>query len=85
MAATLFDFAAELADRRPARRRALEAELGDASEQLSHSLNELEQLAALAISDVDDLGHWRAWAAGVQRAFEAADRSWVAIEPIVSR
>jgi hypothetical protein len=83
--ATILDFAAVQAAGHPARRRALEAELGDASEQLTVALADLEQLAALAISDVDDLGRWRAWAAGVQHVFEAADRSWAAIEPIVSR
>ena len=68
-----------------ARLHALEAELGDATDQLTVALTDLEQAAALAISDVDDLARWRAWAAGVQRVFEAADRSWVTIEPVVSR
>ncbi len=83
--ATILDFAAERAAGHPARRRALEAELADASDQLMVSLTDLEQAAALAISDVDDLGRWRAWAAGVQRVFEAADRSWVTIESVVTR
>lgn len=85
IAATTLDFAAELAAGHPARRRALEAELSDAGDQLSAALNELEQLAALAVSDVDDLGRWRAWAASVQHVFEAADRAWVSIEAVVSR
>jgi hypothetical protein len=85
IAATILDFAAAQAAGHPARRRALEAELGDATDQLTAALTDLERTAALAISDVDDLGRWRAWAAGVQRVFEAADRSWVAIEPVVSR
>ena len=85
IAATILDFAAAQAAGHPARRRALEAELGDATDQLTAALTDLEQTAALAISDVDDLGRWRAWAAGVQRVFEAADRSWVTIEPVVSR
>lgn len=83
--ATILDFAAEQGAGNPARRRAFEAELGDASDQLAVALTDLEQAAALAISDVDDLGRWRAWAAGVQRVFEAADRSWMTIEPVVSR
>jgi hypothetical protein len=33
---------------------------------------------------VDDLATWRLWAAAVQRTFEAADRSWASIEPIVN-
>jgi hypothetical protein len=83
--ATILDFAAERAGGHPARRRALEAELADASDQLTLALADLEQAAALAISDVDDLGRWRVWAGGVQRVFEAADRSWVTIESVVSR
>jgi hypothetical protein len=85
IAATILAFAVAQAAGHPARRRALEAELGDASDQLTLALTDLEQVAALAISDVDDLGRWRVWAAGVQRVFEAADRSWVAIEQVVSR
>lgn len=83
--ARILDFAAERAAGHPARRRALEAELGDATDHLSGSLTDLEQLAALATRDLDDLARWRAWAAAVQQVFEAADRSWVDIEPIVSR
>jgi hypothetical protein len=82
---TIMAFAAELAAGHPARRRALEAELSDASDQLSAALDELEQQAALAVSDVDDLGRWREWAASVQRVFEAADRAWMGIESVVSR
>jgi hypothetical protein len=85
IAATILDFAAVKAAGHPARRRALEAELSDATDQLSVALNDLEQLAALAVSDVDDLGRWRAWASAVQHVFEAADRSWVSIEPVLSR
>ena len=85
ISAMILDFAAERSAGHPARRRALEAELGDAADQLSVALNDLDRLAALATGDVDDLGRWRAWAAAVQQVFEAADRSWVAIEPIVSR
>ena len=83
--ATILDFAAEQAAGHPARRRAYEAELSDATDQLTVALTNLEQAASLAISDVDDLGRWRAWASGVQRVFEAADRSWMTIEFVVSR
>jgi len=78
-------FAAELGQDHPARRRALEAELTDASEELSVTLERLDELAQKAMADVDDLGRWRAWANGVRDVFEAADRTWVVIEPIVSR
>jgi hypothetical protein len=79
------DFAAEQGAGHPARRRALEAELSDAVESLSVALTALDELAVRGSNDVDDLGRWRSWAAGVQQVFEAADRSWITIEPIVSR
>lgn len=82
---TILLFSEELSAGHPARRRALEAELSDATEQLSQALDALAELAILAASDVDDLVRWRAWATGVQSVFEAADRSWTAVEPIVSR
>ena len=79
------EFAERLAGGHPARRRALEAELTDATEELSAALTALKATAALAAADVDDLGRWRAWAAAVQSVFEAADRTWQAIEPILER
>ena len=85
LASTIVAFASESSAGHPARQRAVEAELSDAVEQLDASLDRLRELAAQALSDVDDLGRWRAWAAGVQHVFEAADRAWVTIEPIVMR
>src|SRR4051812_49401714 len=83
--AVVGDFAAEDGAGHPARRRALEAELTDAYEQLGTELEALAAAATKALADVDDLGTWRAWAAAVQRTFEAADRAWASIEPIVTR
>jgi hypothetical protein len=85
MAATISAFAEEMGVGHPARRRAYEAELSDAAEDLSRSLATLHSLGESAVADVDDLVRWRAWAAGVQSAFEAADRAWLEIEPILSR
>lgn len=85
LGATIVAFSNELSAGHPARRRALEAELSDGIERLEQSLGRLGELAALAIADVDDLGRWRSWAVGVQDVFEAADKAWVSIEPIVSR
>ena len=82
--ATITVFAREIAAGHPARQRALEAELSDGVEHLEDALAGLEELAAQAVSDVDDLARWRAWANGVQRVFECADRAWVAIEPTMS-
>jgi hypothetical protein len=83
--AVVLDFAAEGGGAHPARRRALEAELTDASEQLTVILRELVDAATRPLNDVDDLAAWREWAAAVQRTFEAADRAWAEIEPIVNR
>ena len=83
--ATITVFAREGAAGHPARQRALEAELSDGIEQLEFALERLQELADEAARDVDDLGRWRAWAAGVQHVFEAADRAWVEIEPTMAR
>lgn len=85
LSSVIVEFAAEQGAGHPARRRALEAELGDAVEGLSVALTGLDELAARGSSDVDDLARWRSWAAGVQHVFEIADRSWIVIEAIVSR
>jgi hypothetical protein len=85
LTATITVFARERADGHPARQRALEAELSDGIEQLESALARLQELAAQASRDVDDLARWRAWASGVQEVFEAADRAWVAIEPTMER
>jgi hypothetical protein len=82
---TVIAFSTELGGAVPARQRAIEAELSDLLEGLDRSLEVLGGLAVEAIADVDDLARWRAWAAGVQRVFEAADRAWVSMEPVVSR
>ena len=83
--ATITVFARDGAGGHPARQRALEAELADGIEQLEFALERLQELADDAARDVDDLGRWRAWAAGVQHVFEAADRAWVEIEPTMTR
>ncbi|HET9425908.1 MAG TPA: hypothetical protein VFO55_11090 [Gemmatimonadaceae bacterium] len=85
LASTITAFSMELGTGHPARQRAMEAELSDAVEGLERSLGRLAELAIRAAADVDDLARWRSWAAGVQDVFEAADRAWVSIEPIVSR
>jgi len=81
LSATITVFARERAAGHAARQRALEAELSDGIEHLEFALTRLQELASQASNDVDDLGRWRAWAAGVQQVFEAADKAWVAIEP----
>jgi hypothetical protein len=85
LGATIRRFSVELGAGHAARERALEAELLDAVEQLDVALGRLEELASLASADVDDLGRWRSWAAGVQQVFEAADRAWVTMEPALER
>lgn len=85
LVATIVMFSTELGAGHPPRVRAIEAELSDGVEPLVDSLERLRQLAERAAADVDDLGRWRAWASAVQNLFEAADKAWVAIDPIVSR
>ena len=85
LAETIIAFSMEQSAGVPARQRATEAELSDVVEGLERALENLRDLAASAAADVDDLGRWRAWAAGVQHVFEAADKAWASIEPILSR
>jgi hypothetical protein len=85
LGATLARFAADLSSGHPARQRAMEAELSDGVEALEAALDRLREQAAIAASDVDDLARWRTWAESVQHVFEAADRAWVTIEPVMER
>jgi hypothetical protein len=61
-------------------RRALEAELIDLSEPLSEALAALGEAAAQATDHIDDLRHWRVWAAQLRMTFEVADRVWLTLD-----
>lgn len=80
---TLQQFAADLhAEPGPAR-RALEAELVDASEPLVDALRALRDAGAVATESVNDLRLWRVWSYQLRATFEAADRVWVALDEVL--
>lgn len=76
---------AEWADVRPAARRALRHELVERVEGYSTALRELDAMAAAALSADEDtrLIAWRSWTRQLVAVFEAADRAWLAIRPVV--
>lgn len=67
-------------------RRALEAELSELAEPLAASVDALEAMAtAVRRSDEETrLIAWRGWAAAVRDLFACADRSWMAIAPVLA-
>jgi hypothetical protein len=80
---TLKQFAVDRhADAGPAR-RALEAELVDASEPLFDALRALREAANAAGESTDDLRLWRAWSSQLRATFETADRVWIAIDAVL--
>jgi hypothetical protein len=77
---TLRQFAA---DRQPdpgPARRALEAELVDASEPLFDALTALRESAETAIAAAEDLRLWRLWFTQLRVTFETADRVWMSLD-----
>jgi hypothetical protein len=76
---------AEWPDERPPARRALRHVLVERVGPFSAALRDLEQFATAAI-DADassQLSAWRAWTRQLVIIFEAADRTWLAIRPVV--
>jgi hypothetical protein len=81
---TLKQFAADRhVDVGPAR-RALEAELIDASEPLFDALRDLRHAAMDATELPDDLRVFRAWSTHLRATFETADRVWIAIDGVLA-
>jgi hypothetical protein len=80
LADTLGQFAAERHPEPGPARRALEAELIDASEPLFDALTALGETADAALAAEHDLRRWRAWSAQLRATFETADRVWVALD-----
>jgi hypothetical protein len=70
----------------PADRRALEAELEEASAAYTGALRQLEHAALRLRQAPDDrqFSTWRRWTATVQRAFRAADDAWELMVPVLS-
>lgn len=83
LAAALATFAAERFPTSPPDRRAAEAELEEATEQLFAQLETLESLAELVRSAPNGtmFTRWRSWAGQLREVFREADRSW----PVISR
>lgn len=76
---------AEWPDARPPARRALRHELVERVDAYSVALRDLAHLAA-AVLDADEgnqLDRWRAWTRHLTAVFEMADRTWLAIRPVV--
>jgi len=73
-------FASERFGQNGPARRALEAELVDASEPLHAALRALGERASAAVEHADEIRAWRSWAASLRDVFEAADRVWVALD-----
>lgn len=76
---------ADWPDSRPAARRALRHELVERVEPYSAALHQLGQSATEAV-DADEstrLWAWRSWTRQLVAVFEAADRTWIAIRPVV--
>lgn len=76
----LHRFAVEQFGQNAPARRALEAELVDASEPLQLALKVLGDRSTEARERTGEIRAWRAWAMSLRDAFEAADRVWVALD-----
>jgi hypothetical protein len=80
LAATLRQFATDRQPEPGPARRALEAELVDASEPLFDALAALRESAEAALASPEDLRLWRVWSAQLRMTFETADRVWIALD-----
>jgi len=76
---------ADWADKRPSARRALRAELSDRVAPYASALKVLATQATLALSASGDgrLTAWRAWTVQLAVVFDAADRTWIALQSVV--
>jgi hypothetical protein len=82
---TLDRIVAEWPDARESARRALRAELLERVNGYTHALKQLSVrgTAALAADEPSRLAAWRGWTIQLAATFEAADRSWIALGPVV--
>ena len=76
---------ADWPDARPPARRALRHELVERVKPYSAALRELDDVASGAIGadENSQLSAWRVWTRQLVAVFEAADRTWLAIRPVV--
>jgi hypothetical protein len=84
---TLDRIVADWPDDRPAARRALRASLVDLLQPYFTAIRDLSGCAATAVSadESSRLNAWRAWTVQLSATFAAADRSWLAVEPLLLR
>ena len=82
----LHELAAERHPSDPPERRALDAELSEVAEPLVAALGALErtQDALAASDDAERFARWRAWAAALRSAFEAADEVWLSLVRVLA-
>jgi hypothetical protein len=76
---------ADWPDARPAARRALRHELVERAHPYTSALRDLDELAGRVdqADAAEQLTAWRAWTRQLVAVFDAADRSWLAIRPVV--
>ena len=76
---------ADWPDGRPPARRALRHELIERVRPYSTALRHLEEVTAavLGADETSQLSAWRVWTRQLISVFEAADRTWLAIRPVV--
>jgi hypothetical protein len=72
-------------DKRPSARRALRAELTDRVAPYTAALKVLagSAIGALNAAEGDRLTAWRAWTTQLAVVFDAADRTWIALQSVV--
>lgn len=75
----------EWPDAREPVRRAVRAEMAERVSGYSTALERLSELArhAQSAAETERLLAWRAWTAQLAATFDAADRSWLALSPLV--
>ena len=76
----------ELADTREPARRAIRAQVAERVRDYRDALSGLGDRAndLLAADDTARLGAWRGWTVQLNAVFQAADRTWLAIESVVT-
>lgn len=77
---------AEWPDPRESAKRAIRAQIDERTAELERALARLTELAA-TVETADppqQLKAWRAWTVQLQRTFESADRSWLAIQSVMA-
>ncbi|HET9453164.1 MAG TPA: hypothetical protein VFO66_02675 [Gemmatimonadaceae bacterium] len=77
---------ADWPDPRESAKRAIRAQIAERTAALEQELAELTARAANVetAEPEQQLAAWRAWTAQLQRTFECADRSWLAIQSVVA-